>query len=126
MPCTKGKYTPSYDDQFFQDIEKCPKSPPQTYCDCYEQAALQSQIRVTQQQVNRTGNIFQQTQAALLQAARLYPRQTEVQGPPLNVPSRANQKANSFSKIFNPKTRKLLVLLIAGFLIFLAATSYDT
>jgi len=54
-----------------------------------------------------------------------YPKQTVVEGPPLNVPSRANQKANTFSKIFDPKTRKILVLLIAGFLIFLAATSYD-
>lgn len=41
--------------------------------------------------------------------------------PPLNVPSRANQKANIFTKSFDPKTRKIIVLLIAGFLLFLAA-----
>lgn len=54
-----------------------------------------------------------------------YPRQTEVQGPPLNVPSRSDQRRNTFSKIFDPTTRKVLVLLIAAFLIFIAATTYD-
>lgn len=54
-----------------------------------------------------------------------YPIQTVVQGPPLNVPSRADQKKNTFSKIFDPKTRKVIVLLIAGFLLFLAATNAE-
>jgi hypothetical protein len=56
---------------------------------------------------------------------KLYPRMEEVPGPPLNVPSRANQKANIFNKNFDPKIRKLIVLLIAGFLLFLAAINYD-
>lgn len=54
-----------------------------------------------------------------------YPRQTEVPGPPLNVPSRANQKANIFNRAFDPKKRRFIVLAIAGFLLFLAVTNYE-
>lgn len=69
-------------------------------------------FRIYQQQKKST-DIFQ------------YPTQTEVPGPPLNVPSRANQKANLFNKAFNPANRKIIVLLIAGFLLFLAITNYE-
>lgn len=54
-----------------------------------------------------------------------YPTQTEIPGPPLNVPSRRDQKANLFNSAFDPKNRKIFVLLIAGFLLFLALTNYD-
>lgn len=54
-----------------------------------------------------------------------FPTQTEVPGPPLNLPSRANQKQNIFNRAFDPKTRKIIVLLIAGFLLYLALTTYE-
>lgn len=54
-----------------------------------------------------------------------YPTMTEVPGPATNIPSRANQKANLFNKAFDPRNRKIVVLLIAGFLLFLAVTNYE-
>lgn len=53
----------------------------------------------------------------------VYPRMEEVPPPDLNVPSRADQKKNIFNRSFNPTTRKIIVLLIAGFLLLLAATN---
>lgn len=53
----------------------------------------------------------------------VYPRMEEVPPPPLNLPSRADQKANIFNRAFDPKNRKIIVLVIAGFLLFLAVTN---
>ncbi|HEV7738615.1 MAG TPA: hypothetical protein VGO47_14740 [Chlamydiales bacterium] len=59
----------------------------------------------------------------------VYPKQTDVTKDypysVLGTISRANQKANIFTKTFNPQTRKIIILLIAGFLLFLAATNAE-
>lgn len=122
MPCAQSQHTPTYDDAFFAEIEKCPKSPAAAYCDCYDLAALRSQIRKAQADVSTAANAASSARQAYHDAVL---KQTPIAAPPLNVPSRANQKKNTFSKIFNPQTRKMLVLLIAAFLIFLAVTNYD-
>jgi hypothetical protein len=125
MPlCPSSKYTPTYDDQFFADIGRCPQSPSTAYCDCYELAALNSQIRAAEGETEANRQAMVAAQTAYNQA-KLYPRMTEIPAPDLNVPSRANQKKNTYSKIFDPKIRKILVLLIASFLIYLAFVSYD-
>lgn len=122
MPqCPPSQYNPNYDDKFFQDIARCPRSPASAYCDCYDQAALDSLIRAQESNVNEIRN----RQREIDNQIKSYPRQTEVQGPPLRVPSRSDQKKNTFSKAFDPKNRKIIVLLIASFLIFLAFTNYD-
>jgi hypothetical protein len=54
-----------------------------------------------------------------------YPRMEEVPAPDLHLPSRANQKKNLFNTAFSPVNRKIFVLLIAGFLLFLAVTNYS-
>jgi hypothetical protein len=121
MPCAPSQFQPTYDDQFFKDIEKCPKSPQAKYCECYDAAALQSQIRRQQTVVDGNANAITQARDAYLKKrGLLYPKMSPADSPPLNVPSRADQKANTFSKVFDPKTRKIIVLLIAGFLLFLA------
>lgn len=123
--CPQGQNKPTYDDEFYADIEKCPKSPPLAYCDCYDTAALHSQIRAQEKVVNGNRQASQSAQDAYNRVAKLYPKQTVVSGPPLNVPSRASQKANIFTKAFDPKKRKIIVLVITSFLIFLAFINYD-
>lgn len=113
--------TPVFDDLFMAEIQRCPKSPALEYCRCYDDAALRSVIR---EQENRVADV-RTRQERLGQQIRNYPRQTEVQPPPLNVPSRADQKRNTFSKIFDPNKRQIIVLLIAATLLFVALVSYD-
>jgi hypothetical protein len=67
--------------------------------------------------------VNREIQVASGQDIYVYPRMEETAPPPLNLPSRANQKQNIFNKAFNPTNRKLIVLMIAGFLLFLAVTN---
>jgi len=122
--CPQSKYHPIYDDAFFAAIERCPKSPALAYCDCYEQAALDSQIRAAEGDVAARRAAQQQAQDAYKNYPR-FPTMSPGEAPPLNVPSRADQKKNTFSKVFDPAKRRMIVLLIAGVLLFVAFVSYD-
>lgn len=121
MPCPQSQYTPNYDNAFFDEIARCPRTPQSEYCACYDIAANHSLERAQEQTVIGIRN----RQAEIDRQIKQYPRQTEVAGPPLNVPSRADQKRNTYSKTFDPKARKIIVLLIAAVLLFLALVSYD-
>lgn len=123
--CPPSSNTPTYDDIFFRAIERCPKTPALAYCECYDSAALASQIRAQESVVNDRRTEAERARDKYNDARKLYPKMTEVPGPPLNVPSRADQKANIFTKAFDPKNRKIIVLVIASFLIFLALINYD-
>lgn len=73
-----------------------------------------------------TAEVQRQIQIASGQAPSdiyVYPRMEEIPPPPLNVPSRVDQKANIFNRMFDPNKRKIIVLVIAGFLLFLALTN---
>lgn len=85
---------------------------------------MNSQIRAAEKDVDAARTQTQKARDAYEQA-KSYPKQTEVQGPAINVPSRANQKANIFTNAFDPKKRKIIILVIASFLIFLAFVNYD-
>lgn len=119
--CPRSNVTPTYDDIFFKDIEICEKvtRSDAEYCDCYDSAARESQARA---EVNQSLSKQQQAQDAY---RKLFPRMSPGVAPPLNVPSRANQKVNTFSKVFDPTKRKILILLIASVLLFVAIISYD-
>lgn len=97
------------------EIQRCPKSPASAYCQCYDAAARRSLER----------RPAERDPFALPDYRTGYPTMSPGDSPPLNVPSRANQKQNTFSKVFDPQKRKIIVLLIAGVLLFIALVSYD-
>lgn len=125
MGCPQSQYTPIYDNQFFDDIEKCSRLPQLLYCDCYDKAAIDSQARAQLGNVDAARQAQQQARDAYNRAHGGYAIMSPGSAPPLNLPSRANQKLNTFSKTFDPKQRRIMVLLIAAVLLFVAFVSYD-
>lgn len=128
--CGGKRTSPNYDDIFWTAINRCPSSPPAAYCSCYESAARESVNRSWGNRI-KPGEIFVGRGNAGNNPSDTfgYPTQTDVtKDYPyeiLGTISRANQKANIFTKSFDPKQRKIIILLIAGFLIFLAITNAE-
>lgn len=106
------------------------------YCNCTG-ITLSGTVGSLEQQADEAQERFQRAMDAYRNGIRNsktindtygYPNQTEDKNYPYKIlgqVSRANQKANIFNKAFNPANRKMIVLMIAGFLLFLAVLNYD-
>lgn len=115
------------DSEFYRNLTGLP---PCTQSQDEETRRAEAEVQNAYERMRRAQIAYEQERDRQGQVQRLpdgsiavYPRMEEVPGPDLNVPSRANQKQNIFNRSFNPTTRKIIVLLIAGFLLLLAATN---
>lgn len=98
--------------------------------DAADAAAIQEQERLTRESKQRADavnvNLILAKRNRNLGDTYHYPTQTIDPNYPYQIlgqVSRANQKANVFTKAFNPANRKIIVLMIAGFLLFIAFTN---
>lgn len=100
-------------------------SPCDSSSEILEQAQLEQETEAARIRMEKAAGIYETAKRGQRQQDTYhYPSMEEVPGPTLGGPSRADEKKNIFTTAFNPANRKIILLCIAGFLLFLAFSNW--